>query len=212
MSEEDKWERAWSSKQMVNVTPENLAKLPHPIPINGLQATLFSRIYGRLLDYVFIAFGLMIVDMTIHLSVVASWIFGDLGIEPSGYQYSNLLDPEGQKLLFSSSEVLRKVALFGFLFAGLYRVLFFVIFRRTLGQSFAGVMYTDPRGHFPGAGARLIKGVVSSLSDAALIGPLIDAVVYNVSRPQACISDAVAAFAPCDTTVGRGWPLISFTA
>jgi hypothetical protein len=192
ISEEDKWERAWSSKDMVNITPQKLAKLPHPIPINGLQAPLWSRIYGRLLDYVFVGFGLMILDMIFHLSVMASWIFGDLGIQPKDYQYSNLLDPEGQRLLFSNMEVLRKIALFAFLFAGLYRLLFFILFRRTLGQSFAGVMYTDARGHFPGIGSRFVKAIVSSLSDAALIGPAIDAVVYSVSRPQACVSDAVA--------------------
>lgn len=191
-TEEDKWERAWSSKDMINITPEKLANLPHPIPLNGIQAPLFSRVYGRLLDYVFIGFGLMLLDMFFHLTVVASWIFGDLGIQPNDYQYSNLLDPEGVNVLFSHNEVLRKVALFAFLFAGLYRILFFVLFRRTLGQAFANVTYTDPRGHFPGVGARLIKAIVSSISEAALIGPVVDAIVYNASRPQACISDGVA--------------------
>ena len=188
----DKWERAWSSSEMVSITQERLNRLPHPIPLTDIEARLMQRLLSRALDFFFVAFALFVLDVALHLTVVTGLVFGELGLEPGDYQYPNLLDPSGWTILTSNPQVLRKVGLFAVLLLGLYRLFFYLIARRTLGQSFAGVMLATPGGRYPGLGSRFVKGLVSTLSDAVLIGPLLDLVFYSVTKPKVTLSDAVA--------------------
>ena len=192
LPEGDKWEQAWSSKGMINLTPERLAKFPHPIPLEGIEAGLPERVCSRLLDYFFASFGVILLDAFFHLTVVTGWIFGDLGLAAGDYQYPSLLDPMGRDILWEHPAVAKKVFLLVIIVIGLYRLSLVLTIRRTLGESFAGIMLTTPSGRFPGFGSRFLKVVVTTLSDAALIGPLVDGVVYLLSRPPVSASDAIA--------------------
>lgn len=190
--EEDKWEAAWSSAGMISITQERLERIPHPVPLDGIAPTLLQRVFSRALDYSFVAVAVLVLDVLVHLTVVATAIFGDLGLENSDLQHASLADLDGLKILFSHPAVARKVGFVIIMVLTLYRFFFYLTMKRTLGQSFAGVTFTTPRGRFPGFASRMIKATSSVLSDAALIGPLVDVVFYQVSKPKVCLSDALA--------------------
>ena len=191
-SEDDKWERAWSSAGMVSITQERLERIPHPVPLDGIAASLPQRMFSRILDYSFVAVAVIVLDVLIHLTVVASALFGDLGLADADFQYASLVDSNGLKILVSHPAAAKKVAFVVVIILSMYRFFFYLTMKRTLGQSFAGVTFTTPRGRFPGFSSRMIKATASILADAALIGPLVDAIFYQVSKPKVCLSDALS--------------------
>jgi hypothetical protein len=189
--EKDKWEKAYSSSSMVSVTPERVAKLPYTIPLGGMEASLFQRVLSRTIDYLLVLFVIVSLDLLFHLSLVARWIFGDLGIPEGAYQYSTLFDPQGWIILTDHSNAARKILFLvvGLLFA--YRTFCFLVGQRTLGQLFMGVFLATEKGKYPTRGARLLKGVSASLGDAALVGPVLDAAAYLMTTPKVSFSDAI---------------------
>lgn len=189
---DDKWEQAWDSTKMVNLTPARLKTFPHPIPLKGLDVLAVKRIQSRILDYIFVAVPLIAVDAMVHLLKLARMIFGDLGIQENQYQYGVVLDPVGRELALSNFGVLSKLFFIGILFLLLYRLFFYVFFKRTLGQMFSDTMITNSEGRFPGFFACLIKAVTTTLGDAALIGGVLDLGAYVMTKPQVSFSDAIA--------------------
>jgi len=199
---DDKWEQAWSSARAVAITPEKLEKLPHPIPIEGMTAGLGSRLFSRFLDVAFVSVGLVAIDGVFYLSRLYLWLqnnlgsfplFGRLDLKINDKDYHLLLDPDsGWELLFGDRNVLGLTFLTLILLLALHRLLFYFVARRTLGQLFAGIVLTTPRGRYPGRLSCLLKGLATTLGDAALVGPVLDVVFYLSVKPSATPSDAVA--------------------
>jgi hypothetical protein len=193
----DKWEQVWDSSKMVAITPERLAKFPHPIPLKGLDVLPATRIWSRLLDYFFVGFGLFVLDslggvFNLTLTNVAKTVFGDLGLKPGDYQYSCLIDSVGREILYNHPNVAAKIILLGFLMLLVHRILFYLLFNRTLGQMFAGAMITGQDGRFPSLGSRLIKAVATTIADASIIGNVVDLVFYLIIKPHVTATDAIS--------------------
>ena len=191
-SEEDKWESAWSSDEMVSLSRERLEKFPHPIPIDGLEPKLFSRIFARLLDVFFVIIGFVMVDSLFYLSRITSWMFGQEGIDPKVLDYPSLLDPKGIGFMFENPLLLQRTCVVLILLIALYRIPIMVISGRTLGELFAGVMLTNREGKYPSMAARFLRALAATLGDGALIGPILDMIFYAITDPSQSISDAVA--------------------
>ncbi len=194
---EDKWEKTWDSSTMVNITAARLESFPHPIPLKGLEVLPATRIWGRLLDYFFVAFGLFVVDTIgglagFGLTRIAHLVFGEIGLKPGEYQYSTFLDPTGFAILTGNTQAMRKVLLLAFLVLLAHRLIFYLLFHRTLGQMFSGVMMTNTEGKFPSFGGRVLKAFTSSIADASIVGNLVDLVFYAALRPQVSATDAIS--------------------
>lgn len=191
-SEEDKWEKAWSSQEMISLSRERLEKFPHPIPIDGLEPKLFSRVVARLLDFFWVLIWFAVVDSMLYLSRLTSWIFGSEGIPKAALDYPSLLDPKGIGFMFESILLLQRTCIVLIILLAVYRIPVMLIAGRTMGELFAGVMLTNGQGKYPSMGSRFLRGVTATLSDAALIGPILDMIFYSITKPSQSISDAVS--------------------
>ncbi|MCG3199387.1 MAG: hypothetical protein GHCLOJNM_03901 [bacterium] len=194
---EDRWEQAWDSSTMINITAARLEAFPHPIPLKGLEVLPATRIWGRLLDYFFVGFGVFVVDTIgglagFGLTRIAKLVFGEIGLKPGEYQYSTFLDPTGLAILTGNAQAMRKVLLLVFLILLVHRLIFYLCFRRTLGQMFAGVMITNGEGKYPTFGGRILKAVTTSIADASIVGNVVDLVFYAALRPQVSATDAIS--------------------
>jgi hypothetical protein len=194
---DEKWEKSWDSVRMMAVTVERLRKFPHPIPLRGLDVLPATRIISRLLDYVFVGFGLFVLDslggpVGLNLTKVARYFFGDLGLEPREYQYSIFLDPQGWNIFTSNLGAVRKVALLAFALLFFHRLFFYMVCHRTIGQMFSGTMMTGRDGRHPGLASRLLKAVTTSIADASILGSLVDLGFFIAVRPHVSVTDAIS--------------------
>jgi hypothetical protein len=190
--EEDKWEGAWSSEQMISLSRERLEKFPHPIPIDGLEPKLISRIVARLLDVFFVVVWFVAVDSIFYLSKLTSWMFGSENIPTAALDYPSLLDPKGIQFMFDNGLLLQRTCIVLILLIAAYRIPVMLIAGRTMGELFAGVMLTNGAGKYPTIGSRFLRGFAATLGDASLIGPFVDMFFYSITRPSQSISDAVS--------------------
>ena len=190
--EEDKWESAWSSEQMISLSRDRLDKFPHPIPIEGLEPKLLSRIVARLLDVFFVVVWFVAVDSIFHLSRVTSWMFGAEEIPKAALDYPSLLDPRGFQFMLDNILLLQRTCITLVILIAAYRIPVMLIAGRTMGELFAGVMLTNGAGKYPTFGSRFLRGLAATLGDASLIGPFVDMLFYSITRPSQSISDAVS--------------------
>lgn len=189
---DDKWEKAWSSEDMISISPERLEKFPHPIPIDGLEPKLWMRIVARVLDYVFVLIWFVAVDSIFHLSRITSWIFGSEQIPPAAFDYPSLLDPKGVRIMLDNPLLLQRTGITLIVLLALYRIPVMLIAKRTLGELFSGVMLTNGVGKYPSAGSRFLRGLAATIGDAALVGPFVDMFFYSITKPSQSISDAIS--------------------
>jgi len=190
---DDKWEQAWSSKSVASVSAARLKKFPHAIPLAGMESGLGARVWGRILDGVFVGFGFFLLDMTFRVPTLARSIFEDAlsGFTVSQSQYS-LTYQFGSREIFSNWIGISKVFLLFVMCLGIYRLLFYVFTGRTLGQMFAGVLMTSGEGKYTNLLTRFLKAVTSTLSDASLIGPFVEIGVRQSTAEFVTATDAIS--------------------
>jgi len=194
--DEDKWEKAWSSEEMISISRERLEKFPHPIPIEGLEPKLYSRVAARLLDVFFVVVWFIVVDSVFHLSKITSWMFGSENIPKAALDYPSLLDPKGIQFMLDNTLLLQRTCITLILLIAAYRIPVMLIAGRTLGELFSGVMLTNGAGKYPSMGSRFLRGFAATLGDGALVGPIVDMIFYSITKPSQSISDAVAGVFP----------------
>jgi hypothetical protein len=173
-------------------TPAKLSRFPHPIPLDGLDAPITKRIKSRLLDYILVGVPLFLMDGLFHLTRVASFFLGDLGLKPEECDFIVTLTPKSWGVFVTHPAALLKILLFVFLVLLGYRLFFYYFARRTMGQLFTSTMLTNREGRYPSVGNRMTKAVVSTLADAVLIGTLLDGLFYLITKPHMSVTDAVS--------------------